>query len=145
MGQLIFSASARVYLDTAPIIYSVEKHADYRHLLVSLWQSLKAGKIRSITSELTLLETLFNRSNTTIQLLIQAYETLLTKTEIELYPITLDVLRESADLRAAENLKTPDAIHAATAKAANCQYFLTNDQAFKRVQSLDVVVLSELL
>ncbi len=70
---------------------------------------------------------------------------LLTRTEIELFPITLDVLRESAKLRAVENLKTPDAIHAATAKASNCQYLLTNDAAFKRVQNLDVVILSYLL
>jgi predicted nucleic acid-binding protein len=92
-----------------------------------------------------LLETLVQPIRQNNQILISAYETLLTKTEIELYPITLDILRESANLRAAENLKTPDAIHAATARAANCQYLLTNDPAFKRVQNLDVVVLSDLL
>jgi predicted nucleic acid-binding protein len=57
----------------------------------------------------------------------------------------LDILRESANLRAGENLKTPDAIHATTATASNCQYLLTNDAAFKRVQNLDVVVLSDLI
>ena len=127
------------------MIYSVEKHADYWRILISLWQSLKSGEIEVVTSELTLLETLVQPIRQNNQILISAYETVLTKTEIELFPITLDILRESANLRAAENLKTPDAIHATTATASNCQYLLTNDAAFKRVQNLDVVVLSDLL
>jgi len=92
-----------------------------------------------------LLETLVQPIRQNNQILIAAYETLLTRTEIELFPITLDVLRESAKLRAAENLKTPDAIHAATAKAANCNYLLTNDAAFNRLQNLKIIVLSDLL
>ena len=145
MGQLTFPPSSKVYLDTAPIIYSVEKHADYWQILISLWQSLKFGEIKVVTSELTLLETLVQPIRQNNQNLVSAYESLLTKTEIELYPVTLDILRESANLRAAENLKTPDAIHAATAAATNCQYLLTNDAAFKRVQNLNIVILSDLL
>ncbi|MCY7376293.1 MAG: type II toxin-antitoxin system VapC family toxin [Pyrinomonadaceae bacterium] len=145
MGQLSFPPLARVYLDTSPVIYSVEKHTDYWQILVSLWQSLKAGEIEIVTSELTLLETLVQPVRQNNHILIAAYETLLTATEVELYPITLDILRESANLRALINLKTPDAIHAATAKAANCQYLLTNDAAFQRVQNLNIVILSDLL
>ncbi len=145
MGQLTFPPASKLYLDTSPVIYSVEKHTDYWQLLISLWQALKAGEIEVIISELTLLETLVQPIRQNNQILISAYETLLTKTEIELFPITLDILRESANLRAAENLKTPDAIHAATAKATNCQYFLTNDATFKRIQSLNVVVLGDLI
>ena len=145
MGQLNFPPSARIYLDTAPVIYSVEKHADYWQLLVSLWQSLKSGDIEVVTSELTLLETLVQPIRQNNKILIAAYETLLTQTEIELFPINLDVLRESANLRAADNLKTPDAIHAATAAAANCTYLLTNDPIFRRVQNMNVIVLSDLI
>jgi len=145
LGRLTFPLSAKVYLDTSPVIYSVEKHADYWRILISLWQSLKSGEIEVVTSELTLLETLVQPIRQNNQILISAYETVLTKTEIELFSITLDILRESANLRAAENLKTPDAIHATTATASSCQYLLTNDAAFKRVQSLNVVVLSDLL
>ncbi len=145
MGQLTFPPSSKVYLDTAPVIYSVEKHADYWQLLISLWQSLKAGEIEIVTSKLTLLETLVQPIKQNNQTLTAAYETLLTRTEIELFPITLGVLREAADLRHAENLKTPDAIHAATAAAANCQYLLTNDTTFRRIHNFNVIVLSDLI
>lgn len=118
---------------------------DYWQLLTSLWQSLKANEIEVYTSELTLLETLVQPIKQNNQILVSAYESLLTNTDIRLLPIILDVLRESADLRAAKNLKTPDAIHAATAFSANCEYFVTNDDGFKRLSNINVIILSELI
>ena len=58
-------------------------------------------------------------------------------------PVSLSVLEEAARLRAAHNLKTPDAIHAATALAAGCSLFVTNDFGFRRVPGLQVAVLAE--
>lgn len=145
MGQLNFPPLAKVYLDTAPIIYSVEKHRDYWQILVSLWNALKEGEIEVFTSEFTLLETLVQPIRQNNQLLIAAYETLLTKTDVKLEPINLTVLRQAADLRAAQNLKTPDAVHASTAIAANCSYFVTNDDGFKRLSNFNVIVLNEMI
>ena len=136
---------AKVYLDTSPIIYSVEKHIDYWQLLTTLWQSLKSQEIEVFTSELTLLETLVQPIKQNNQTLISAYESLLTTTEINLLPISLDILRESANFRATQNLKIPDAIHAATAFSANCDYLITNDDGFKRVSNINVVILSEVI
>ena len=145
MGQLTFSSNAKVYLDTAPIIYSVEKHTDYWQILILLWQSLKDKEIEVFTSELTLLETLVQPIKQNDQILISAYESLLTATEISLVPISFDILRESANLRATENLKTPDAIHAATAFSSNCSYFITNDNGFKRLSNIRVNILDDLI
>ena len=145
MGQLAFPLYAKVYLDTSPVIYSVEKHAAYWQLLTSLWQSLKVNEIEVYTSELTLLETLVQPIKQNNQTLISAYETLLKNTDIRLLSISLDVLRESANLRAAQNLKTPDAIHASTAFSASCDYLITNDEGFKRLSNINVVILSELI
>ena len=145
MGQLSFSLHSKVYLDTSPIIYSVEKHADYWLLLTSLWQSLKAKEIEVFTSELTLLETLVQPIKQNNQNLVSAYETLLTKSDINLLPISLDVLRDSANLRATKNLKTPDEIHASSAFSVGCDYFVTNEDVFKRLSNINVVVLSEII
>ncbi len=145
MGQLTFPLFAKVYLDTSPIIYSVEKHIDYWQLLTTLWQSLKANEIEVFTSELTLLETLVQPIKQNNQTLVSAYESLLTTTEINLLPISLDILRESANFRATQNLKTPDAIHAATAFSANCDYLITNDDGFKRVSNINVIILNDLI
>jgi predicted nucleic acid-binding protein len=73
------------------------------------------------------------------------YEQTLTASDVRLIPITEDLLRQTAQIRAQTNLKTPDAIHAATALASGCVQFITNDPAFRRVTGLNVVVLSELI
>ncbi len=77
--------------------------------------------------------------------LVSAYEQALLRTEMRLLPITLSVLKQAARLRAVHNLRTPDAIHAATAIDTGCVAFITNDRAFKQVPALPVQVLDELL
>ncbi len=145
MGQLAFPLQSKVYLDTSPIIYSVEKHADYWQILTPLWQSLKAGKIEVYTSELALLETLVQPIKQNNQTLISSYETLLSQTDIQLLPVSLKILRESANLRATQNLKTPGAIHASTALSATADYFITNDNGFKRLSNINVIILSDMI
>jgi predicted nucleic acid-binding protein len=48
-------------------------------------------------------------------------------------------------LRATTKLKTPDALHAATASDAGCALFITNDVGFRAVASLPLVILDDLL
>ena len=63
---------------------------------------------------------------------------------LEMSPITQTVLEKAANLRATLDLKTPDAIHAATALLNKCVLFVTNDSAFRRLSDLTVTVLSEI-
>ena len=97
MGQLTFPPSARVYLDTAPFIYSVEKHSDYWPVLNELWRSVRTGNITVVTSELTLLEVLVQPLRQDNKSLVSAYEKLLNETEIDLVAITTDILRSAAN------------------------------------------------
>ena len=61
-----------------------------------------------------------------------------------LIPTTRQLWEEAARLRATTGLKTPDALHAAAAQHARCTLFITNDDSFRRVPSLPVVVLNDL-
>jgi predicted nucleic acid-binding protein len=65
-------------------------------------------------------------------------------TEMRLLPITQSILRVGAQLRATTSLKTPDAIHGATAMQAGCALFVTNDRRFRNIAGLSVVVLDDL-
>ncbi len=127
MGRLAFPPGSRIYLDSAPIIYSVEKHLRYWPLLESLWASAQNGDIVLVTSELTLLEVLVKPVSLNNQPLIKAYESLLIGSDIDLVPISTSILREAVNIRAAHNLKTPDAIHAATAVKSECDHLVAND------------------
>jgi len=48
-------------------------------------------------------------------------------------------------LRATTKLKTPDAIHAATALVASCALIVTNDAGFRNLPGLPVAILSDLI
>ncbi|MGE0654253.1 MAG: type II toxin-antitoxin system VapC family toxin [Pyrinomonadaceae bacterium] len=54
------------------------------------------------------------------------------------------ILRYAARLRATQNFKTPDAIHAATAMLSNCDHLVSNDAGFRRFAAIDVIILSDL-
>lgn len=145
MGQLILPDGAIIYVDTAVVIYSVEFNPVYWQLLQPLWAKLQANQLQIITSELTILETLVVPLRTQNTVLINAYEQLLSGTDIQLVPISQQILREAAILRATTNLKTPDAIHATTALSVNCSFFLTNDRAFRNVPNLPTSILDDVI
>ena len=79
------------------------------------------------------------------QSLVSDYEQLLLNYAMLLIPINQSFLRRAANLRATTNLKTPDAIHAAIAISISCDLFITNDQGFRNLSNLPVVILSEIL
>jgi predicted nucleic acid-binding protein len=145
MGALNLPESSCIYLDTSAVIYSVERVPDYFSLLEPMWQKLQDDEIAIASSELTLLESLVLplRNNNTA--LVSNYEQLLLGSKVQLIPISQTILRDAAQLRASTNLKTPDAIHAATALSENCSFFLTNDSGFRNVSGLPVVVLRDVL
>lgn len=146
MGQLTLPNSARIYIDTVTVIYAVEQAPTYGVLLNLLWNNLQAGNIEVLSSELTLMETLVVPIRNSNTFLIDAYERLLRMPQIQLIPIHKTILIEAARLRATTPaLKTPDAIHAATAIAVGCTQFLTNDRQLKVVTGLPVVILDEVL
>ena len=65
--------------------------------------------------------------------------------EMELIPATLAIWEDAARIRATTGLKTPDALHAASALQAGCALFLTNDSDYRRVQGLPITVLDDLV
>lgn len=145
MGTLNILTSSLVYLDTSPVIYSVEKFPEYVPLLAPLWLKLQTGEIEIVSSELILMETLVLPLRNSNSILINAYEELLISSEMRLIPISQSILRQAANLRATTSLKTPDAIHAATALSINCNQFITNDKGFRNIPDLPVVILNEVL
>ena len=145
MGSLSLPASGLVYIDTQIVIYSVEKHPIYWPLLAHVWTDSKAGAVQLVTSELALLETLVGPFKSGDTRLAATYEQLLQSTEIRLEPITPQILKDAARLRAQTGLKAPDAIHAATAIALNCAAFLGNDYDLRKVTGLGALILDEAL
>jgi predicted nucleic acid-binding protein len=145
MGQLNLPKASRIYIDTVIAIYGVEANQTYFSLLQPLLEKLQVNDLKVLSSELILLETLVVPIRNSDTLLITAYEQFLLASETQLIPISQPVLREAARLRATSNLRTPDAIHAATAMISGSTQFLTNDQGYRKIPGLPVVILDEVL
>lgn len=146
MGLLTLPAFGSVYVDAQIAIYTVDIHPVYAPICKPLWKSVAAGLTQVVSSELILVETLvlpLRTGNVTLQ---ANREALWQQANTRLLPITQNILREASRLRAIVlGLKTPDAIHAATALQAGCALFVTNDLGFKRVPGLPLAILDEVL
>jgi predicted nucleic acid-binding protein len=143
VGVIVLPSAGLVYLDANSVIYSVEKHPVYWPLLQPVWLAAKGSPVEIVSSDLVLMETLVGPFKSGDAALAAAYENLFRQPQTRLLPITHTVLREAARLRATTRLKTPDAIHAATARQAGCTLFVTNDAGFRGLAGLAVAVLDD--
>lgn len=134
-----------IYLDTCIFIYTVESDPNYWSLIQPLWEKLQDKKIRIISSELTLMEVLIFPIKNNDNQLVNDYKLFLNSSGIELKPINQSILIQSAKLRSKIKLKTPDAIHFATALSAKCDIFITNDLAFRKLSDLSIIILDDII
>ncbi len=135
---------SNVALDTTTIIYFIEEHPTFGPVIEPVFRMISAGRIRAFASVISLIEVLTAPLREGQRELAQRYREVLTRgRNFTLIPVHADVAERAASLRAAHNLRTPDAIVAATAIEAVCSHLVTNDDQFKRVQELQVLVVSE--
>ncbi len=146
MGSLNLPSSGLTYVDTNSVIYTVERHPLYSPILVPLWNGVAKGTQKVVGSELLIVETLVGTFRTANVQQTSTYEKALYGSDMQLLPITRDILLEAARLRAAiPGLKTPDAIHAATAIVHDCALFVSNDAGFRRIPNFPLVLLDDVL
>ena len=141
MGPLALPPAGLVYLDASGLIYSVERVEPYRTLLEPMWQEAQDGNLTIVSSPVLVVKPLRD-GNTEIEL---QYKELFASNAVRLLDASYEVFEDAARLRAETGLKTPDALHAATALRAGCALFITNDTDFRRVQGLPIVVLDDLV
>lgn len=131
--------------DTSPIIYFIETHPKYDGIVTEIFQRVSSGLLEGVTSVITLTEVLIHPLRRGDAALQQQYSNLLINAaDFQTLPIDVATATSAADLRARYNLRTPDALQVATALAAGCDAFITNDAALQRVTELRVLVLDQL-
>ena len=146
MGKIELPSSGHsIYLDACVFIYRLEMVVPFAALLSPMWRAFEHNSLKAKTSELTLVEVLVKPIREKDRFLTDLYrKSVCQAAGFSTIGITLELLESAAVLRARHKLSTPDAIHAATALAAGCAQFITNDPVFRRVPNLNVTILSEL-
>ncbi len=141
----VLAGVRRLFLDTAPIIYHVEGVSAYQPVMDAIFQAITEGMVEAVTSSVTLAECLVHPYRYGDQRLVERFRDVITAGTHTSYVGVDDVAERAAELRARYNLSLTDAFQVAAALAANCEAFLTNDLALKRVVEVRVLVLDELL
>lgn len=136
----------RVALDSSIFIYQLEENPRYVALtdVVFSWMAQPAS--RAVTAAITMTEILVPPyRNSDPELLDKFYGLLSTYPNLHWTSIDLEIADIAARVRAQHNLRTPDALQAATALHAHATAFITNDPVFRRVMGFAPLVLDDFL
>jgi predicted nucleic acid-binding protein len=137
----------RVLIDSSVWIYHFEQHPEFAVAAGRVVQSLEEGHFRGVVSELTLLELTVRPLQLGRQDIADEYELLLSYfPNVQLEPVSREVLLDAASLRARYRLRTPEAILLATGIRSAATAAVTNDVGWKVVRGsgIDTVLLTEL-
>ena len=134
-----------VGLDTAPLIYFIERVPTYLELVRPFFAAVSRGEIRVVTSTVTLVEVLTQPLRLGADALTTRYREILLNSEgVSCIPVSSSIAVEAATLRSVYNLRTPDAIQIATVVSEGASAFLTNDRRLASLPTLKMVLLDQL-
>jgi predicted nucleic acid-binding protein len=135
-----------VGLDTAPLIYFIEKHPLYFSLVEAIFAAVEQGDVQVVTSTLTLTEVLVHPYRHGNQALAREYsDILLHARNVRTISVSPEIAATAARLRALHGIRTPDAIQLAVSQESRATAFLTNDEGLEKATRLRVLVLKQLL
>jgi predicted nucleic acid-binding protein len=136
---------SRLFLDTAPLIYYVEKHPQYMKILKPVFQRIDKGLITAVTSPVTLAECLIHPYRRGLIDLQKDFSDLIVNGKNTIFiPTDHTISEKAAQLRASYNLTLADAFQVATAISAGCDTLLTNDLDMKQVAEIEILVLTDM-
>ena len=103
------------------------------------------GKLRLVTSSLTLTEVLVIPFRMKMMDLLEGYKETLTKSaNFEIQSFDLKIAERAALIRAIYGFRTPGAIQIATAIEYGADSFLTNDTKLKKLKDINIIMVKEL-
>lgn len=137
--------SKRIYIDTAPYIYYIEKNPVYCDRVKRFFISRYESNYEFVTSVITEEEYSIVPYRDNNQKLLDDFEMFIKDTQTEVVDITKEVARKAAMIRAAyKNFKAMDALQLAAAILSECSIFLTNDKQLRQYQGLKVMTMEDL-
>jgi predicted nucleic acid-binding protein len=135
----------RIYIESAPLIYYIEENPTYVSRIDTIIEAIENTPIDAVSSVIALTEVLIHPLKLGKTKIEQEYRDILINSgQFRLLPVTMSIADSAAGLRARYNLRTPDALHIATAIDDGCDAFLTNDNGLKRVTEITILILDDL-
>jgi predicted nucleic acid-binding protein len=131
-------------LDTAPFIYYIEDVAPYADLLDPVFGLLENRALRAVTSTVTLAEILTKPfADKNFSLADEIKFTLKSFSSLSIASVDEKLGEAAALIRARYAVRLPDALQVAAAIQGDATLFLTNDKRVKKVDAVEILVLSD--
>lgn len=135
-------ATVKLYLDANVIIYGYEASEPIRSTVRNrLWQWCADQGGNLVTSAFSRLECRVVPIRNRDLPLLSAYDDFFCGGGVELVEVSIPVIDLATELRAQFGLKSPDAVHLASAIHAGSDLFLTGDAALRKCTSITVEVI----
>lgn len=136
---------SKIYLDTAPFIYYLEKNTIFYDKARNLFMECYKNNLYLVTSFVTYEEyCVFPFSKNDFQA-VNNFSKFVAGMNIHSVPVDERVALNAASLRAKyKNLKALDALHLATSLNMNCDIFITNDKQLLQVTEANPVLFENL-
>jgi predicted nucleic acid-binding protein len=130
-------SGALVLVDSAPIIYLLERHPKLAARFRPLFALQDQGRVRLAVSAITVAEVLTGPLRAGDEQLAARYLAILESWTV--VALTSEIAVSAARIRASLGLKLPDAVQVASAIAINAEALVTHDRNFSRVKAIRVI------
>ncbi len=135
----------RIYIDTSPYIYYLEKNPQYVDKVKSFFMSHYDSGTEFVTSTITIAEYAIVPYRENNRKLLDDFDMLLEDTETDILDITRPIAKKAAEIRALHHkFKAMDALQLASAVLSGCDVFLTNDRQLRQFRELNVITMDDL-
>lgn len=138
----------KVFIDTAPFIYFIEKDSNnpqYHERLKNFFKYGYDNDKKFVSSVITMEEYFVFPYRNKIYSFIDMFYRLVATIDMEIVEINQEIARKAARIRAEyKGFKAMDALQLAVACLSGCDLFLTNDKQLKQFKEIKCVIVEEL-
>ena len=138
----------KVFVDTAPFIYFIEKDDNNPQYYEKVKKFFKDGydnDKKFVSSVITMEEYFVFPYRNKAYSFIDAFNRLVETIDMEIIEINQEIARKAAQIRAEyKGFKAMDALQLAVACLSGCDLFLTNDKQLKQFKEIKCVTVEEL-
>lgn len=138
----------KVFLDTAPFIYFIEKDSNNPQYFDNMKQFFEEGYRENkefLTSVITMAEYFVFPYRNQKMSYIDSFHRLVDTLDMKIIEVDQEIAKKAAQIRAQyKNFKAMDALQLATACVTGCNLFLTNDKQLKQFTEIKCVTVDDL-
>ena len=136
---------SKLFIDTTPLIYYVEKNPEYYDILKKFFMESYNAEKEFVSSVVTVHEYSVHPYVNDEVGLLKDYNRFFEDTDATIYDIDSRIADKAARIRSEYKcFKGMDSLQLATACLSGCDLFLTNDKQLRQFTEIDVITVDEL-